>query len=152
MKLLKLPALLLAALMFSNTAQAHPPSHHGRSRVSIGWGASVGLGVGLALASYPYYNGYRYNYRVNSYPYDYSWRWYPSVVVEPAISYSVPVVTRTVYPTYYEPDYTYNNNDRYQASPPPQVASDREWLYCHQPDGFYPMIQSCPGGWQRVAK
>jgi hypothetical protein len=30
--------------------------------------------------------------------------------------------------------------------PPPQF-----WYYCHNPKGYYPYVQQCPGGWRQVA-
>ncbi|MDT4330986.1 hypothetical protein ACQE3E_16780 [Methylomonas sp. MED-D] len=24
------------------------------------------------------------------------------------------------------------------------------WYYCHNPEGYYPYIKECPGGWQQV--
>jgi hypothetical protein len=29
----------------------------------------------------------------------------------------------------------------------PQAAS---WYYCRKPDGYYPYVKACPGGWQTV--
>jgi hypothetical protein len=29
----------------------------------------------------------------------------------------------------------------------PQVAY---WYYCRKPEGYYPYIKACPGGWQTV--
>ena len=41
-------------------------------------------------------------------------------------------------------------------APPPQVYVQRGqtesdyWYYCDNPQGFYPYIKSCPGGWMKV--
>ncbi|WP_042884168.1 hypothetical protein [Cupriavidus necator] len=36
-------------------------------------------------------------------------------------------------------------------SPDNAVPQDQGWWYhCNQPEGYYPYVQSCPGGWQRV--
>lgn len=51
-------------------------------------------------------------------------------------------------PVYYGPPPMY--------VPPPQVYVQREptdsdyWYYCDNPQGFYPYIRSCPGGWMKV--
>lgn len=34
-------------------------------------------------------------------------------------------------------------------SPPPPASSF--WYYCEAPQGYYPYVQECPGGWQPVA-
>ena len=34
------------------------------------------------------------------------------------------------------------------ASLPPQPKS---WYHCNSPDGYYPYVSTCPGGWQAVA-
>jgi len=33
------------------------------------------------------------------------------------------------------------------AAPAPEQAF---WYHCSQPDGYYPYIKACPGGWQKV--
>lgn len=51
-------------------------------------------------------------------------------------------------PVYYGPPPVY--------APPPQVYVQRGqsesdyWYYCDNPQGFYPYIKSCPGGWMKV--
>jgi hypothetical protein len=34
-------------------------------------------------------------------------------------------------------------------APAPQASND--WFYCRNPEGYYPYVKQCPGGWQRVA-
>jgi len=66
----------------------------------------------------------------------------------------------------YPPDYAY---PPYAAYPPtvvvpssPPVYIEREddaaasprdgyWYYCDRPEGYYPYVKECPGGWERVA-
>jgi hypothetical protein len=38
------------------------------------------------------------------------------------------------------------------VAPPPVVAqpSPEYWYYCSNPEGYYPYVQQCPGGWQQV--
>lgn len=35
-----------------------------------------------------------------------------------------------------------------QGSPP--AAAQSYWYYCTSPDGYYPYVKECPGGWQKV--
>ena len=37
--------------------------------------------------------------------------------------------------------------ERTPAAPPPS----RYWYWCADPPGYYPTVQTCPGGWQAVA-
>ena len=43
-----------------------------------------------------------------------------------------------------------------QVQPAPQTPSEPSaasayWYYCEEPQGYYPYVQQCPGGWQPVA-
>ena len=43
-----------------------------------------------------------------------------------------------------------------QIQPAPQTpsqppAASSFWYYCEDPQGYYPYVQQCPGGWQPVA-
>ncbi|MBD5802138.1 hypothetical protein AZOA_15640 [Azoarcus sp. Aa7] len=70
---------------------------------------------------------------------------------------------------YYEP-YPYYGYPSYYAYPPavtvpssPPVYIERDdadddrksagnyWYYCDRPEGYYPYVKECPGGWERVA-
>jgi hypothetical protein len=35
-----------------------------------------------------------------------------------------------------------------QSAPQPQA---NYWHYCQNPEGYYPYVKECPGGWQQVA-
>lgn len=70
----------------------------------------------------PFYPGYGYGYGYN-YPY------YPPTVI------TVPVTP----PTYIQ-----------QAPPVVQQNQAAYWHYCSNPQGYYPYVQECPGGWQLV--
>ena len=122
-------ALLLAGMSFHDSAMARPDRHHGRTR------AHVGVYVGPAVGwSWQYSTPYPYNpYAYPSYPAygPYYYPPYPSIVVVP----SAPA-------TYIEqaaPDYGQ------QAQP-----AQHDWYYCRKPEGYYPYVKRCPGGWQRV--
>lgn len=80
--------------------------------------------VGIGLYFGPGF-GYPYPY----YPYP-AYPYYPPVVVAPASP-----------PTYIEQD------SQQQAEAQPQ---DYYWYHCDNPNGYYPYIKECPGGWQKV--
>ncbi|OIQ88677.1 hypothetical protein GALL_294600 [mine drainage metagenome] len=84
----------------------------------------VGIGLGFGVP----YPGYYYP---PPYPYYYPYPYYPPVVVAPAQP-----------PVYVEQG---------SAQPAPAAAETYYWYHCEKPDGYYPYIKECPGGWQRVA-
>jgi len=65
-------------------------------------------------------------------------------------------------PYYYNPYYTWYNP--YYAAPPagiqqeqqeyiqqaPQAEEQSYWYFCSNPEGYYPYVKKCPGGWARV--
>lgn len=83
-------------------------------------GGSFGFYFGAPL--YPYGYGYGYPY---AYPY------YPPVVV------TVPVTP----PTYIQ---------QAPQAPVVQQSQTAYWHYCNNPQGYYPYVKECPGGWQLV--
>lgn len=58
-------------------------------------------------------------------------------------------------PVYYGPPPVIVAQPPWYAQPQPayvqrgQAESDY-WYYCENPQGFYPYIKSCPGGWMKV--
>ncbi len=32
----------------------------------------------------------------------------------------------------------------------PQSPQENYWYYCQNPQGYYPYVQNCPGGWMKV--
>ncbi len=38
----------------------------------------------------------------------------------------------------------------YYPPPPPPRPVARFYYYCRNPEGYYPQVPSCPGGWLRV--
>lgn len=34
---------------------------------------------------------------------------------------------------------------------PQSVVQPYHWYFCANPEGYYPYVQQCPGGWQQVA-
>ena len=82
-----------------------------------------GLSFGIPYSyPYPYYPYYAYPY----YPYPY----YPPVVSAPAAP-----------PVYIEQD------SQQSASP---GEGNYYWYHCAKPEGYYPYVKQCPGGWQEV--
>ncbi len=64
------------------------------------------------------------------YPYGYA---YPYPYAYPA--YSPPVAVESSPQTYIEQD----------------TQAQQYWYYCQNPQGYYPYVKECPGGWQQVA-
>ncbi len=49
-----------------------------------------------------------------------------------------PVVVQQAPPVYVQPE------------PQPQSQQPYYWYYCQNPQGYYPYVQQCPGGWMTV--
>lgn len=127
-------ALALAATAASGAALAGRADFHDaalhdsdarggfiKTRTSVGVGLYFGPGV--------FYGGYPYGYPA---PYYYP----PAVVTAPAAP-----------PQYIEQ----GPNGPVPVPGPDGVAPQQGWWYhCDQPEGYYPYVQSCPGGWQRI--
>jgi len=84
---------------------------------------AVGIGVGPFWGWGPWWPyGYAYPYAYPyTYPYAYPYAYPPQVYVQPAQPLS--------------------------AQPP---SSPPVWYYCNNPEGYYPYVQQCPGGWRTV--
>jgi hypothetical protein len=58
------------------------------------------------------------------------------------------------YPYYYPPSYyvppTYYTPAPAPVAPAPSAALSQSWYYCDNPQGYYPYIASCAGGWRQV--
>lgn len=96
--------------------------HHGRSHLNIGIGY-----YGPGYYGYGGYGlggyGYGYGYSFNNRPYyDYP----PTMIV----SSTPPVYIQQAQPVQPQPNY---------------------WYYCQNPEGYYPYVQNCSGGWLQVA-
>lgn len=64
------------------------------------------------------------------------WPWYypPPLYYPPAVI-TVPAAPPPVY---------------IEQAPAPPTAQNY-WYYCANPEGYYPYVKECPGGWQKVA-
>ncbi|MFZ6753376.1 hypothetical protein ACO0KY_08375 [Undibacterium sp. Dicai25W] len=115
-------------------------------------GPRVGFGVYInpfpIVVGTPYYAPTYYGptYYGHSYYYGSPYYSYPREVViqSPTVIYSPPS-----YSTAPATTSTYN---LYEAQPSAPALNGNEWLYCDQPDGFYPAIKDCPGGWRKISK
>lgn len=125
--------LLFAAITFSQLASAaprHGGGHGGHVYAGHRHSGHGHVGIGLYFGApygYPYYPPYYY-------PYPY---YYPPVIVTPA---QPPVYIEKSPPS---------------STIPPDIAaqgaSDQYyWYHCDKPDGYYPYVKECPGGWQKV--
>jgi len=88
------------------------------------WGFGLGWGLwGWPLLGWSYAGWPYYSY--GGYPY-LGWPYYSS---------AYPSDTATAPPAYNEPE---------------QEQQSYYWYYCQNPQGYYPYIKSCPGGWMTV--
>lgn len=139
--------LLIIILLTLGSAMANSASaqgrHHGHHS---GPGVSWSIGLGLGILAYPYIS-YSRNYYPGYYPAYYARYqsgYYPEVMVETTVVTPAPgtVYVRRADAGTTLPEQSY--------SVQPSATSGSDWYYCHNPDGFYPSIKSCPSGWQRV--
>ena len=117
-------------LMFAGAMAVAMPSwgrgyghHHGHGHGHARVGVYLGIPLGLGYSWYgapPYYA-------------------YPSYSYPSPYYYQPPVVIRQ------EPQ-VYIERSAPQASP----ATEAYWHYCNNPQGYYPYVKECPGGWMRV--
>lgn len=98
---------------------------HGRARV----GVYVGVPGVSFVSPYHYYPRYYYPRYYYSYPPYYYYPAAPLVVTPPA-----------------PPVYIEKGQQQAEAAP-----SSNYWYYCQNPQGYYPYVKECPGGWQQVA-
>jgi hypothetical protein len=88
-----------------------------------GWRGYGWRGAGVTVGVGPYWGLYGWPYGwPYGYPYAYPYTYPSQIYVQPSQPLSV------------EPP----------SSPP-------VWYYCDNPQGYYPYVQQCPGGWRTVA-
>ena len=134
-------AVLASGLMVGvpAMAQSHGLGGYGGGHGgNWGWGV-LGLGLGLALAA-PYYPYYGSSY-------------YPPAYYPPN---QPPLVIQE--PVYIDPSSPRYTSQAPPPPPPPQYAPQASasegsgwWYYCDKPHGYYPYVEKCPGGWQKVS-
>ncbi len=91
----------------------------------------IGLGVHIGVPG-PFYWGPRYYYGGPSFYYS-----------PPPYYYSAPVIVEQP-PVYVE------RGTNEPAAPATQPASPGDWYFCTDPEGYYPYVKQCPGGWRKV--
>jgi hypothetical protein len=73
------------------------------------------------------------------------WPWYP------AYPYYYPYYPYYAYDPYYAPaSAAAVEQQPEQYADSGQQQSDSYWYYCQDPQGYYPYVKSCPGGWMKV--
>ena len=122
-KMVRALSVLVLGLFASGSALAWGHGPHVRFGVAVGGPLWWGPG---------YYPPYYYNYPP---PYGYAPAYYPAAPAAPAVyiergsAASAPVI---------------------QPAPAAQPQVNY-WYYCAEAKGYYPYVDSCPGGWQRVS-
>lgn len=126
MRILDKPAvkpILGAAVLLCAVAFSLPAQAYGPHGSRVRIGVVVGPSFGFGYYPYPYY----YNpYYAN--PYYYA----PPVVMSP------------------EPT-TYVQQSAPSTAQPAPSQGGNYWYYCSDPQGYYPYVQQCNAGWQRVS-
>jgi hypothetical protein len=55
------------------------------------------------------------------------------------------------YPYYQEPPIVIEQQPEVYVQPAPQAEQQPiYWYYCKDPQGYYPYVKQCPGGWMKV--
>ena len=127
-KLALLSVLLLCGQAWANGGGHNSGGHHGGGHFSGGHGGGHYIGHGGGHRSVDTHVGVYFG---PSFGYDthYSRFYYPyyPLVIAPS-------------PTVY-----------IERGNPQSVAQPYYWYSCANPEGYYPYVQQCPGGWQQVA-
>ncbi|MCK9294161.1 MAG: hypothetical protein M0P70_03680 [Desulfobulbaceae bacterium] len=102
----------------------------------------MGLSMTQAALAHRHSHGWHGNVGIYLAPPLLGWRYYPP-------------------PYYYPPAYYYPPPPVYVPPPQPPVYIERPpaepveppqayWYYCTDPEGYYPTVKECPGGWLKV--
>lgn len=83
------------------------------------------------------YGGYSFGF-YSGFPRAYYFPYYPP----PYYAYPPAILTVPAQPQVYIQKDSSQKNQQLPAN---------YWYYCRNPDGYYPYIRECPGGWQQVA-
>ena len=128
MKKIKLLCGLMLVAVVSMSGTALADRGHGGHGGGHG-GGHFGFGLYLGAPFYPY------SYYPYPYPYAYPYGYYPPTVVTPA----------------QPPVYIEQGTSQEAPQQAPAQSDNYYWYHCDKPDGYYPYIKECPGGWQKVA-
>ena len=129
MKSRKTVFALVILLMGTLVAESAFARHRGGPRISFG------IGFGVPFYSYPYYAPYAY--------YPYYPRYYPApyVVERPPVYIERQPAAPAPAPA---------PQSQAPAVQQPQALANNYWYYCQEAGAYYPHVQECAGGWQRV--
>ena len=141
MKTIKFAAILFLTLGLVGNCYAWPYHHHGGPRV--GFGVYINP-LPLVFGS-PYYGGGYYGNPYYAYPQQ-------VIVSSPTVIYSTPAPPSYLAYSSVQPVQSYETYEVQPAQANQPSNTGHEWLYCNQPDGFYPAIKNCPGGWKKIIK
>ena len=128
----------LGSLSTPALAQFH--GHHGRHGHHGGHGGHGG---------HEWHGGVRFGVYVGA---PALWSLYPPPYYAP--SYYVPpyYAPTVVYPpVVVNPAPVYIQRQEAAPSPAPASSAGDWWYYCAESKSYYPYVQQCPGGWQRVS-
>jgi hypothetical protein len=131
--------LVLAGTLASGAAMAQ---HHGHGGYGYGGGVRFGISLGVPLYGPGYYPAPYYAYPAPVYAYPAPAYAYPAPAYSypaPAYGYPAPTMGSASPPAYVE---------RSVIQVPAQVQAD--WFYCAASKSYYPYVNECPSGWQRV--
>jgi hypothetical protein len=115
--------VLVCALLVAGPSSDYAAAG-GHSHSQFFFSGSIALG--------PWWPGYPYYPYYSSYPYYAYYPYYP------------------YYPYYYPaPTVAVERQPQENANSGRQQQS-AYWYYCQDPQGYYPYVKSCPGGWMKV--
>ena len=123
--------VILLALTANDSVWARGGHGHGHRHSHFNLGISVG-GYSPGFYGSGFYGPGSYGYRSYGYPDPFFSR--------PYYSYPPTVVVPVTPPVYIQQE---------QARPVRQQIN--YWHYCQNPEGYYPYVKNCPGGWLQVA-
>ena len=122
-------------------AQRHGGGHRGGGWGHWGYGHGYGHGYygryGFGWWGYPYGWGYPYAW---GYPHGWNYPYYPSYPYYP------------YYGPYYDEGYGTPPAPPEEVTPPLESGQQQPsyWRFCQNPEGYYPYVKDCPGGWIAV--
>lgn len=138
--------LLFALTAISATALAGPGWDHGPPGPGPGWGHPPGHWDGPGRWGPPpgrpgYWHHGWHDGRLG-------WWWVlgGAWVLYPAPVYPYPSSSTVVIED--APASPFESSDA--DSGPPPSGGGRYWYHCNSPEGYYPYVSSCPGGWRAV--
>jgi hypothetical protein len=158
--------VVLSLVLYSNpaSAQRHGGRYSGHGRHSGGYYLGGHSGRYYYGSGSRYYSGWYGGLRYRHYPRSYWWGprnyaysgWWWSYPYAYPYAYLYPYSYYDPYP--YPDSYSYSYPSVMSAPEvtvePPAYSQQQEqpyyWYYCQNPQGYYPYVKSCPGGWRQV--